>query len=336
MTRPITSPTAPARLAVEVRGLRVSFGKQLVLDGIDLRVPAGSVFALLGPNGAGKTTVVHVLATLLRPDAGEVLVGGFDTVRQAGEVRRRIGLTGQVSAVDPQFTGEENLRLMADLHHLGATRGRARVAELLERFDLGEAARKPVQTWSGGMRRRLDLAMTLVGEPSIVFLDEPTTGLDPRSRRALWDMVRDLAASGVTVFLTTQYLEEADRLAARIAILDHGRVVAEGTPAELKRLVPGGSVRFEFESEAALDRAAAILPRGTRDEGALALEVPDDGGVHGLRSLLDRLDEASLNVAGLSVRSADLDDVFLSMTGRPGEGDGATSAGLSAGGEVTR
>jgi ABC-2 type transport system ATP-binding protein len=307
--------TAPA-LAIDVRGLRKSFGKRVVLDGIDLRVPEASVFALLGPNGAGKTTVVHILATLLRPDRGEVTVGGFDALRKPAAVRRLIGLTGQVSAVDPQFTGEENLRLMADLHHLGSTQGRARVAELLERFDLLEVAKKQVQTWSGGMRRRLDLAMTLVGDPRIVFLDEPTTGLDPRSRRAVWDMIRDLAASGVTVFLTTQYLEEADRLAGRIALLDHGRVVADGTPAELKRLVPGGSVRLEFGSEADLDRAATTVGHGTRDEATLALEVPGDDGVHGLRALLDRLDDASVEVAGLSVRSADLDDVFLAMTGR--------------------
>jgi ABC-2 type transport system ATP-binding protein len=301
---------------IEVRGLRKSYGKQLVLDGIDLVVPTGSVFALLGPNGAGKTTTIHVLATLIRPDAGEVRVAGFDVVREPDAVRHAIALTGQVSAVDGQFTGEENLRLMADLHHLGRERGRARVAELLERFELTDAATRPAMTWSVGMRRRLDLAMTLVGDPRIIFLDEPTTGLDPRSRRVMWQIVRELVADGVTILLTTQYLEEADRLANRIALLDGGRVVAQGTPAELKRLVPGGSVRLEFGDEAELERAAAALGTGSRDDQGLALQVASDGGVHSLRALLDRLDAASIDVDGLSVRSPDLDDVFLSLTGR--------------------
>jgi ABC-2 type transport system ATP-binding protein len=307
---------SPAAPAIRVRGLRKSFGKQVVLDGIDLEVPDGSVFALLGPNGAGKTTAVHILTTLLRADAGEVLIGGHDVVREPDAVRHLIGLTGQVSAVDGQFTGRENLRLMADLSHLGSNEGRRRVDELIARFDLVEAADKPAMTYSGGMRRRLDLAMTLVGRPRIIFLDEPTTGLDPRSRRVMWDIIRDLVAEGVTILLTTQYLEEADRLANRIALLDGGHVVAEGTPAELKRLVPGGSVRLEFGDEAELDRAARALHDGARDEGALALEVPSDGGVHALRTLLDRLDAASIDVNALSVRSADLDDVFLSLTGR--------------------
>jgi ABC-2 type transport system ATP-binding protein len=308
--------TADARPAIRVRGLRKSYGTQVVLDGIDLDVADGSVFALLGPNGAGKTTTIQVLTTLIPADAGEVEVSGFDVFRQADAVRHRIGVTGQVSAVDGQFTGEENLRLMADLLHLGQVEGRRRVATLLERFDLVDAAPKPAATWSSGMRRRLDLAMTLVGEPRIIFLDEPTTGLDPRSRRVMWDIVRELVADGVTIFLTTQYLEEADRLASRIALLDAGRVVAEGTPAELKRLVPGGSVRLEFGDEARLEQAQRTLGAGSRDEQGLALEVPSDGGVHSLRQLLDRLDEAAIEVDGLSVRSADLDDVFLSLTGR--------------------
>ena len=254
--------------AIRVRGLRKSFGQSVVLDGIDLDVGPGTVFALLGPNGAGKTTTIHILSTLLAPDAGEVLVGGADVVRHPDQVRRLIGLTGQVSAVDQQFTGTENLLLMADLHHLGRGEGRARVRGLLERFDLVAAADRPVQTWSGGMRRRLDLAMTLVGDPRIIFLDEPTTGLDPRSRRVMHDIVRELVGEGVTVFLTTQYLDEADRLASRIALLDAGRVVALGTPAELKRLVPGGSVRLEFGSAADLERAArAVAGDGpVRDE----------------------------------------------------------------------
>jgi ABC-2 type transport system ATP-binding protein len=308
--------TGQAAAAIRVRGLRKSYGAQVVLDGIDLDVPDGTVLALLGPNGAGKTTTIHILSTLISADAGEVQVGGFDAIHEPDAVRRMIGLTGQVSAVDGQFTGEENLRLMADLHHLGRERGRQRVADLLERFDLVEAASRPAMTWSVGMRRRLDLAMTLVGEPRVIFLDEPTTGLDPRSRRVMWDIVRDLVARGVTILLTTQYLEEADRLATRIALLDGGRIVAQGTPAELKRLVPGGSVRLEFADVALLDRAETVVGGGSRDDPGLALLLPGDGGVQSLRGLLDRLDAASVEVEGLSVRSADLDDVFLSLTGR--------------------
>jgi ABC-2 type transport system ATP-binding protein len=311
MTAPTTAPAA-----IRVRGLRKAFGTQVVLDGIDLDVPEGTVFALLGPNGAGKTTAVHILSTLLAPDAGEILVGGHDVVRTPNAVRKLIGLTGQVSAVDAQFTGEENLRLMADLHHLGKAPGRARVQELLERFDLVDAAGKPAMTYSGGMRRRLDLAMTLMGDPRIIFLDEPTTGLDPRSRRVMWDTIRDLVAGGTTILLTTQYLEEADRLAHRIAMLDGGRIVAHGTPAELKRLVPGGSVRLEFRDTAGLDRAAAALGATSRDDASMALELPNQGGVHALRQVFDRLDAEGVEVEGLSVRSADLDDVFLSLTGR--------------------
>ena len=237
--------TAPSP-AIQVSGLRKSYGELLVLDGIDLEVPAGTVFALLGPNGAGKTTAVHILTTLLTPDAGEVAVGGHDLRTDPEGIRSQIGVTGQFSAVDDLLTGEENLRLMAALHHLGRKEGRRRIADLLDRFELTDAAAKHVATYSGGMKRRLDLAMTLMGNPRIVFLDEPTSGVDPRGRRTMWDIVRDLVADGITIFLTTQYLEEADELAERIALLDHGRIVAEGTPAQLKRLVPGGAVRLEF------------------------------------------------------------------------------------------
>src|SRR6476619_2285888 len=224
------------RSAIHATGLRKSYGQQVVLDGIDLA--EGTVFALLGPNGAGKTTTVHILSTLIRADGGEAQVAGHDVATESDAVRAVIGLTGQVSAVDRPFTGEENLRLMAGLRHLGKADGRRRVAELLEQFDLVDAASKPVGLYSGGMKRRLDLAMTLVGDPRIIFLDEPTAGLDPRSRRTMWDIIRDLVGGGVTVLLTTQYLEEADRLADRIAFLDHRRIVAEGTPAELKRPAP--------------------------------------------------------------------------------------------------
>ena len=312
----MSAPLATAPAVIRVRGLRKSFGAQTVLDGIDFDVAEGSVFALLGPNGAGKTSTIHILTTLLAADAGEVLVDGIDVARRPDDARRRIGRTGQVSALDPQFTGTENLALMADLHHLGRERGRARVRELLERFDLAEAAGKPVQTWSGGMRRRLDLAMTLMGEPRIIFLDEPTTGLDPRSRRVMWDIVGELTADGVTILLTTQYLEEADRLAGRVALLDGGRLVAEGTPAELKRLVPGGSVRLEFGSAAELDRASRVLVDGSRDEQGLAITVVSDGSVRSLRALLDRVEAASIEVGAVTVSPADLDDVFLALTGR--------------------
>jgi ABC-2 type transport system ATP-binding protein len=306
--------TADPRVAISATGLRKSFGKQVVLDGIDLAVPAGSVFALLGPNGAGKTTAVHILTTLLAADGGTATIAGHDVFREPDAVRSVIGVTGQFAAVDSLFTGEENLRLMADLRHLGRADGRRRVAELLERFDLVEAARKPVATYSGGMRRRLDLAMTLVGDPRIIFLDEPTTGLDPRSRRTMWQTIRALVRDGVTIFLTTQYLEEADELATRVAVLDRGRLVAQGTPDELKRLVPGGHVQLEFPDAQALERAALALGDTQRDDETLTLRVASDGGVRSLRALLDRLDRDAIEVSELSVRTPDLDDVFLYLT----------------------
>jgi ABC-2 type transport system ATP-binding protein len=307
--------------AIQVRGLRKSYGKQVVLDGIDFDVAEGAVFALLGPNGAGKTTVVNILSTLLGADNGQVNIFGHDLGHEPNAVRALIGVTGQISAVDGQFTGEENLRLMADLCHLERAEGRRRVGALLERFDLVEAASKPAMSYSVGMRRRLDLAMTLIGEPRLIFLDEPTTGLDPRSRRVVWQIVRELVATGTTIFLTTQYLEEADDLASRICLLDQGRIVAQGTPNELKRLVPGGSLTLEFADPTELERAARAVS-GTPDNDALTLHVASDGAVHGVRAVLDTLDSQSIKVAGLSVRPADLDDVFLSLTGRRGGAEG--------------
>jgi ABC-2 type transport system ATP-binding protein len=311
----MTPPTT--RSAIEVAGLRKSFGDKVVLDGTDLRVSEGAVFALLGPNGAGKTTMVQILSTLIGADDGELRVAGHDLARDPDAVRSAIGVTGQFSAVDQLLTGEENLLLMADLHHLDRAEGRRRAAELLERFDLAEAARKPAGTYSGGMRRRLDLAMTLVGDPSIIFLDEPTAGLDPRSRRTMWQIIRELVAGGVTIFLTTQYLEEADELAGQVAVLDHGRLIAEGAPDELKRRVPGGHVRLQFADQEGLESAASALDASARDDDTLTLEVPSDGGVRSLRGLLDRLDRASVEVDSLSVHLPDLDDVFLALTGQP-------------------
>jgi ABC-2 type transport system ATP-binding protein len=305
------------RPAIRATGLRKSYGKQVVLDGIDIEVAEGTIYALLGPNGAGKTTTVHILSTLIDADAGEVQIAGHDLARETDAVRGAIALTGQVSAVDALFTGEENLQLMADLRHLGRSEGRRRVEELLHQFDLVDAAKKPVATYSGGMRRRIDLAMTLVGDPKIIFLDEPTTGLDPRSRRMMWQTIRQLVAGGVTILLTTQYLEEADRLAHRIGVLDKGRLVAEGTPRELKRLVPGGHIRLAFAGADELERATRVLEAGTRDDETLTLEVPGDGGINSLRALLDRLDAGSIEVSELSVQTPDLDDVFLSLTGSP-------------------
>jgi ABC-2 type transport system ATP-binding protein len=309
--------TTTARSALKATGLRKSFGDKLVLDGIDLEIAEGTIFALLGPNGAGKTTTVQILSTLLRPDAGAGQVAGFDLAREPDAIRAAIGVTGQFSAVDNLLTGEENLLLMADLHHLDRREGRRRAGELLERFDLVEAARKPAATYSGGMRRRLDLAMTLVGDPRIIFLDEPTAGLDPRSRRTMWQIIRELVAGGVTILLTTQYLEEADELADRIALLDHGTLVAEGTADELKRRIPGGHISLRFAYPDGLDAAARTLEAAVRDDEALTLQVPSDGSVKALRALLERLDDASIQVESLSVHTPDLDDVFLTFTGQP-------------------
>ncbi|MGI8692680.1 MAG: ATP-binding cassette domain-containing protein [Geodermatophilaceae bacterium] len=308
--------TVPSRVAISATGLRKSYGDKVVLDGIDLSIAEGTVFSLLGPNGAGKTTMVQILSTLIAADAGEVYVAGHDLAKDPAAIRASIGVTGQFSALDDLLTGEENLILMADLYHLCRVEGRRRVGDLIQRFDLVEAARKPASTYSGGMRRRLDLAMTLVGSPRIIFLDEPTAGLDPRSRRTMWQIIRDLVGSGVTIFLTTQYLEEADQLADRIAVLDKGRLVAEGTAAELKRRIPGGHIRLQFADGTGLESAARALTGSTRDDTALTLQVPSDGGVQSLRTLLDRLERESITVDELSVHTPDLDDVFLALTGR--------------------
>jgi ABC-2 type transport system ATP-binding protein len=307
----------PRQAAVVTTGVRKSFGETVVLDSIDLAVAEGTIFALLGPNGAGKTTMVRILSTLIPADSGTVRVAGHEVVDDPDGLRASIGVTGQFSAVDDLLTGAENLQLMADLNHLGRAAGRQRVDELLHQFGLVDAASRPASTYSGGTRRRLDLAMTLVGSPRVIFLDEPTTGLDPRSRRQMWDGIRGLADAGVTILLTTQYLDEADELADRIAVLDHGRIVAEGTPDELKRRIPGGHVRLQFTNPSALQAAAALLDGAELDEERLALRVSGNGDVASLRRLLEQLDEARVPVEELSIHSPDLDDVFFAVTGHP-------------------
>ena len=300
--------------AVSATGLRKAYGDVTVLDGVDLDVPPGSVFALLGANGAGKTTMVRILSTLTPPDAGTVHVAGHDLRCDPQGVRRKISLTGQYAAVDDLLTGEENLRLMARLSHLGRAEGKRRARELLEQFDLVDARTRRAGTYSGGMTRRLDLAMSLISRPDIIFLDEPTTGLDPRSRQSMWEMIRRLVDGGVTIFLTTQYLEEADRLADRVAVLDGGRVVAEGTPDELKRLVPGGHLELTFTRPSELHDVAQAFDDAVLDADRLAVQVPTDGSIGQLKTLLGRIDDQSVTVDKLSLHSPDLDDVFFALT----------------------
>jgi ABC-2 type transport system ATP-binding protein len=311
----MTAVARDTRPAVKITGLRKAFGEAVVLDGIDLEIAEDTVFALLGPNGAGKTTAVEILSTLLRADAGTASVAGFDLESEPDRVRAAIGVTGQFSAVDNLLTGEENLLLMADLHHLDRATGRRRAAELLDRFDLTDAGRRMVATYSGGMRRRLDLAMTLVVLPRIIFLDEPTTGLDPRSRRTLWQIIREVVAAGVTILLTTQYLDEADELADRVAVLDGGRVVAEGTPDELKRRISGAHARLQFRDAAEVGAAARLLGASSRDDEELVLRIPTDDTPQSLRALLERIDADDIRVEHVTVHPPDLDDVFLALTG---------------------
>jgi ABC-2 type transport system ATP-binding protein len=305
--------------AIVAAGVRKAFDDTIVLDGVDLTVAEGTVFALLGPNGAGKTTMIRILSTLITPDAGQASVAGHDVMRDPDAVRGVIGVTGQFSALDDLCTGLENMRLMADLNHLDRNVGNSRVRELLDRFGLADAAHKPVTTYSGGMRRRLDLAMTLVGDPRVIFLDEPTTGLDPGSRRMMWGSIRQLVANGVTILLTTQYLDEADELADQIAVLDRGRIVAEGTADVLKRRVRGGHVRLQVPTARALQGAVALLEGTSYDEEKLEIRVPTDGTVAALRHLLSVLDEADIEVDQLSIHTPDLDDVFFAVTGHPTE-----------------
>jgi ABC-2 type transport system ATP-binding protein len=319
-----------ARLGIEVRGLRKSFGGKVVLDGVDLEVGEGTVFALLGPNGAGKTTAVRIFSTLLNPDRGEVRIGGFDPARQADEVRSVIGVTGQFSAVDNLLTGAENLMLMADLHHLEPQSARRRVGELLSRFDLADAAGRTAATYSGGMRRRLDLAMTLVGDPRVIFLDEPTSGLDPRSRCTMWQIVRELAGSGTTVLLTTQDLGEADRLANRIAVLDHGRIVAEGSPTQLKSEIGRPTLEIAPQDPTQHDAVAAVLDRfGERTSASpKGVSVLLRGGERDLADVVRALDAEHIAVEHIQLHAPSLDDVFLAKTGRSLEGSGGADSDM--------
>jgi ABC-2 type transport system ATP-binding protein len=309
--------------AVRAVGLTKSFGDRPVLDRVDLEVAGGSVVALLGPNGAGKTTAVRILATLLKPDAGSVTVGGYNVLRSPRHVRRLIGLTSQDATVDELLTGEENLLMMGRLRHLGRAEAQARASELLARFELtGEAGRR-VKTYSGGMRRKVDLAMSLISQPSVLFLDEPTTGLDPRSRQAVWDVVDELVATGVTIFLTTQYLEEADRLADRIAVIDGGRVIASGTADELKSRVGTEQVELVLADPASVGRAMRALGEAVlrSDPAGRSVRVATDGTAAHIKHLLDRLDLDEIGVATLALHRPTLDDVFLALTGQPAERD---------------
>jgi len=325
---PTSDPNRPP-LVIEAVGLRKSFGDLVALDGLDLAVAEGTVVALVGPNGSGKTTTVRILSTLLAPDAGRVSVAGHDLAREPSLVRAVIGVTGQFSAIDNLLTGRENLTLMADLHHLGRQTGRRRATALLERFALADAADRTAVTYSGGMRRRLDLAMTLMGDPRIIFLDEPTTGLDPRSRRVLWQIVREVVADGVTILLTTQYLEEADELADQVAVLDHGALVAHGPPAELKRRVPGGCIRLDFADDIALATATRLFDDAVPTRDGLTLRLATDGSVEAVRVALDRLQGHAVDVEGLSVQPPNLDDVFFALTGHARTGDEQSEEGLA-------
>jgi ABC-2 type transport system ATP-binding protein len=313
------------KYVIEVKNLTKSYGKNEVLKGIDLQVERGTMLALLGPNGAGKTTTVRILSTLLHFDGGTVLVEGHDVTAEADQVRRVIGLTGQSAAVDELLTGRENLVMMGQLYRLTAASAKARAEELLEEFDLVEAAERPVKTYSGGMRRRLDLAVSLIATPPVIFLDEPTTGLDPRSRLAMWDIIRNLLADGATILLTTQQLEEADQLADRIVVIDQGMVIAEGTPTALKSQVGNDRLELTFHDDESYERAITALGQDVIDSDAkdMSATVAINDTNSDVREALDTLAQTGIAVQSMAVHKPTLDDVFLSLTGKPKEGPAA-------------
>jgi ABC-2 type transport system ATP-binding protein len=321
---------------IVTEGLTKTYGTVRALDGIDLRVPEGTVFGLLGPNGAGKTTCVRILTTLLRPDSGRVSVGGIDVLAHPQQVRRIIGLSGQNAAVDENLTGYENLEMIGRLYQMGKAKARERAREQLERFELGDAANRPVKTYSGGMRRRLDLAGALVASPPLIFLDEPTTGLDPRSRLGMWDVIKERVDSGTTLLLTTQYLEEADQLADSIMVIDHGRSIASGTPDELKRQVGGERLEMTVADRTQLDEAAAVLKAvcegaPTVDMNTRHLSVPVTGGARTLIDVVRRLDAAGIEPTDIGIHRATLDDVFMALTGVAVAADDEDSAPAASG-----
>jgi ABC-2 type transport system ATP-binding protein len=303
--------------AIRIRGLIKSFKETEVLRGIDLEVKRGSILALLGPNGAGKTTTVRILSTLLRPDSGTVTVNGYDAVREPDRVRASIGLTGQYAAVDEYLTGAENLTMMGRLYHLDSGAAERRTGELLREFDLVEASTRPVKTYSGGMRRRLDLAASLIATPPILFLDEPTTGLDPRSRLTMWKVIEELRKAHVTILLTTQYLDEADKLADRIAVLDHGKIIAEGTAGELKDRVGKERLEIALRSDADFAKAGKVITGESVQTNVAnrTVSVATGGTVAEVKRVLDRMEEHKIEIEALSLHKPTLDDVFLELTG---------------------
>ncbi len=323
--------------AVETRGLVKRFGSTTAVDGVDLLVPSGAVYGLLGPNGAGKTTIVRMLTTLVRPDAGVALVDGIDVRRDPDGVRRRIGLTGQYAAVEERLTGRENMNYIARLFHMRKPDRRRRTEELLERFGLVDAADRVVKGYSGGMRRRLDIAMSLIAKPSVLFLDEPTTGLDPRSRLAMWDLIEELEHDGTTVLLTTQYLDEADRLAHRIVVIDRGRVIAQGTPDELKDRIGGDRITVEIADPADREKAIGVIApictgKVDVDAGGRSFSAPIQSGTRVVPAVIRALDDAGVDVLDVEIRRPTLDDVFLALTGRATvEGDVGSRLGETAG-----
>lgn len=303
--------------AIEITNLVKSFKKVKVLEGLSFSVPEGSILALLGPNGAGKTTTVKILSTLLQPDGGRVKVMGYDVVKDAGKVRSVIGLTGQFAAVDEYLSGEENLKMMGRLYRMNTEDSNKRTSELLEEFDLVKASKRPVKAYSGGMKRRLDLAMSLIANPPIIFLDEPTTGLDPRSRITMWEMIKKLAAGGTTILLTTQYMDEADNLAARIVVIDNGKVIAEGTPDSLKRKVGSDRLEMMISKRSSFEKAQNIIDGEAKqvDPERRLISIATDGGVAELKTFLQKLEKAKIDVESVSLHTPTLDDVFMTLTG---------------------